>query len=158
MNVKRIVNMGLMLILSIGLIGITPVSAASPSQTSNAGATQTYLILYNAQSVPSDAATSIATAGGTLVYSYDAIGVAVARSSSDTFRTNLLTDPRIQGAQATTNFATQLSDDKAANDNSQDPTPPASPAPGDDNLSSLQWDMIQIHAPEAHAITGGDPS
>ena len=24
-----------------------------------------------------------------------------------------------------------------------------------DSLSGLQWDMAQIHAPEAHAITGG---
>jgi len=28
----------------------------------------------------------------------------------------------------------------------------------DDPLESLQWDMQQIHAPEAHAITGGSPS
>src|ERR1051325_6955804 len=27
-----------------------------------------------------------------------------------------------------------------------------------DPLESLQWDMTQIHAPEAHAITGDSPS
>ena len=32
------------------------------------------------------------------------------------------------------------------------------PAPGSDSLSGLQWDMDQIHAPEAHAINGGSPS
>ena len=82
MNVKKIFSMALMLFLSIGLIGITPVSAASSSQTSHSGTTQTYLILYNTQSVPNNAATKIAAAGGTLVYSYDAIGVVVARSSN----------------------------------------------------------------------------
>ena len=29
------------------------------------------------------------------------------------------------------------------------------PATDSDSLSGLQWDMAQIHAPEAHAITGG---
>ena len=32
------------------------------------------------------------------------------------------------------------------------------PAPGSDSLTGLQWDMDQIHTPEAHAITGGSPS
>ena len=38
------------------------------------------------------------------------------------------------------------------------PLPGSTPAPGDDPLSSLQWDMVQIHAPEARAINGGSPS
>jgi len=57
-------------------------------------------------------------------------------------------------AAATTNFATQLSDDANAADNSAAPTL-NTPAPGNDTLSGLQWDMAQIHAPEARAITGG---
>src|SRR5262245_4629912 len=100
MNVKRIFSTCLMLVLSIGLTGIAPASAAPLSQNSNAGTAQTYLILYNAQSVPNNAASAIANAGGTLVYSYDAIGVAVAQSSSDSFRSNLLLDPHVQGAEA----------------------------------------------------------
>ena len=44
-----------------------------------------------------------------------------------------------------------------AADNSASPAA-AAPAPGDDTLSGLQWDMNQIHAPEARAITGGSPS
>jgi subtilisin family serine protease len=32
------------------------------------------------------------------------------------------------------------------------------PAPGSDSLSGLQWDMDQIHSPEARAINGGSPS
>ena len=35
---------------------------------------------------------------------------------------------------------------------------PNSPASDSDNLSPLQWDMAQIHTPEAHAITGGSSS
>ena len=35
--------------------------------------------------------------------------------------------------------------------------PPNLPSSDGDPLSGLQWDMRQIHAPEAHAITGGSP-
>ena len=132
------------LLLSAGT-GVTPVQA---------GSTQTYLVLYNNLSVGNDAATLVANAGGTLVASYDAIGVVVARSDSDVFRANLLKDRRIRGAAATTQFATQLTDDLNATDNAAAPSI-NTPAPGSDSLSGLQWDMDQIHAPEARAINGG---
>jgi lantibiotic leader peptide-processing serine protease len=132
------------LLLSAGT-GVTPVQA---------GSTQTYLVLYNKLSVGNDAATLVANAGGTLVASYDAIGVVVARSDSDVFRANLLKDSRIQGAAATTQFATQLTDDLNATDNAAAPSI-NTPAPGSDSLSGLQWDMDQIHVPEARAINGG---
>src|SRR5205085_2913826 len=35
---------------------------------------------------------------------------------------------------------------------------PNAPATDSDSLSPLQWDMRQIHTPEAHAITGGSPA
>ena len=35
---------------------------------------------------------------------------------------------------------------------------PNTPATDADTLSPLQWDMRQIHTPEAHAITGGSPA
>ncbi len=132
------------LLLSAGT-GVTPVQA---------GSTQTYLVVYNNLSVGNDAATLVANAGGTLVASYDAIGVVVARSDSDVFRANLLKDRRIRGAAATTQFATQLTDDLNATDNAAAPSI-NTPAPGSDSLSGLQWDMDQIHVPEARAINGG---
>jgi hypothetical protein len=51
-----------------------------------AGTMQTYVVLYKAQAVPANAATTIARAGGTHVYTYDAIGVAIARSDDPLFR------------------------------------------------------------------------
>src|SRR5713101_6818947 len=130
---------------------------AAPQQISaNTGALQTYLVLYNDQTVPADAATTIANAGGTFVYGYSAIGVAIARSDNSAFRANLLKDGRVAGASSTAAFATQLNED-ATVDSTNTPVV-NTPAPGSDNLSGLQWDMVQIHAPEAHAITGGSPS
>ena len=146
------------LVLAMLLIAIVPgAGAASVQQPYSAGAAQTYIVLYKAQSVSSDAATVIANAGGSLVYSYKEIGVVIARSDNTFFRANLLNDSRVGGASATTNFGTQLSDDLNASDNT--PAPAVNtPAPGSDTLSGLQWDMDQIHAPEARAITGGSPS
>jgi len=44
------------------------------------------------------------------------------------------------------------------NNSAATPAVPSTPAPGSDTLSSLQWDMDQIHSPEARAITGGSSS
>ncbi|MFL5777370.1 MAG: S8 family serine peptidase, partial [Chloroflexota bacterium] len=135
--------------LLAGLLTAAPVAAA--------GASQTYLILYAATSVPSDAARTIGAAGGTVVATYGQIGVAIARSDSASFVTAVRRDRRIAGAVATGRFGTQLSDDVAADDASTT-TVDGTPAPGNDSLSGLQWDMVQIHAPEARAVNGGSPS
>jgi lantibiotic leader peptide-processing serine protease len=121
------------------------------------GTMQTYLILYSRSAVPADAETTIRSAGGTLVASYAQIGVAVARSDSSSFASAIRSDPRVAGAASTSGFATQL-DDGTASDAAATAIDPGTPAPGDDSLSGLQWDMAQIHAPEARAINGGSPS
>jgi subtilisin family serine protease len=131
--------------------------AATNTALVRAGSVQTYIVLYKTQSVSSDAATVIANAGGTLVANYNAIGVVIARSSNDAFASNLLKNSAVQGVAATQQFATQLSDD-GVNDLTDAPATPNTPAPGNDNLSGLQWDMDQIHAPEARAINGGSSS
>jgi len=152
MRSRNTISLILALTLLLSAVLVTSAGAA-PQQ---AGAAETYIVLYNAQSVPANAAASIAAAGGTLVYRYDQIGVAIARSDNAAFRSNLLKDSRINGAAATTGFTTQLNDD-AATSGSDTPVT-NTPAPGNDTLSGLQWDMNQIHAPEARAINGGSPS
>ena len=137
------------------LLATAPVVAAV--QTAHAGTQQTYLVVYNQQAVQAGAASTISAAGGTVVATYAAIGVAVVRSDSATFRSDLMKDSRVQGVSATGAFGTRINDDIAT-----DATAPAdntsSPAPGNDNLSALQWDMDQISAPAARAINGGSPS
>jgi len=122
-----------------------------------AGSAQTYIVLYGTQSVSTDAANVIAKAGGTLVANYNAIGVVIARSDNDAFRSNLMKNSSIQGVAATDKFATQLPDE-GVNDSADVPVTPSTPAPGSDPLSGLQWDMDQIHSPEARAINGGSSS
>jgi lantibiotic leader peptide-processing serine protease len=133
-------------------------AASAAAIVTSSALAQNYIVLYKSQSVPANAAQTISAAGGTLVHSYGQIGVAVASSGSEAFRQNLLSDTRIANAASTSGFATQLEGnvtDAAA-------APLADivgiPAPGSDNLSGLQWDMDQIHSPEARAIEGGSPS
>lgn len=122
---------------------------------------ENYIVLYKQELVPYNAATTITNAGGTLLKSYDQIGVVIARSDSTSFRDNLLNDSRIENVAPTTSFGVKLKND-AAVINTAEGLPigdlPNEPASDNDNLSALQWDMIQIHTPEAHQITGGSPA
>ena len=123
---------------------------------------QNYVVLYKQQAVPAGAATTIEKAGGTLVASYGQIGVAIARSENPSFRANLLEDAKVENASGTAAFGMKLDDQtgKALADAAA--TPPGDlpnfPATDADTFSPLQWDMRQIHAPEAHLISGGSPA
>ena len=81
---------------------------------------QTYVVLYKQQAVPADAATSISKAGGSLVYSYSQIGVAIANSDNLSFRDNLLKDSRIENASGTAAYATKLNDSSGSSLDSTD--------------------------------------
>ena len=130
------------------------------AQTAHAGSQQTYLVVYNQQALPAGADQTISQAGGIVVATYGAIGVAVVRSNSTTFSSGLMKDTRVEGVSATAGLAVHLNNGALGDTNATTDTPAAasSPAPGDDTLSGLQWDMIQIKSPEARAINGGSPS
>jgi lantibiotic leader peptide-processing serine protease len=111
-----------------------------------------YIVLYKAEAVPPDAAGQVMFAGGELVASYDAIGVAVARSEDPAFRANLLRDRRIENVAPTAPYGVRV---ESVDSHEPEPELPNAPATDGDTLSALQWDMRQIHAPQAHAVTGG---
>jgi len=139
------------IVMALAFIAAMLVAAGVQAAPSQAGTAQTYLVLYKGNAVAADAITA---AGGTLVARYDKIGVAVVQSSNAGFAAAVRKDSRIEGAAATAGFATRLDQDTA----DAGPLPGNTPAPGNDSLSGLQWDMVQIHAPEARAITGGSSS
>lgn len=126
----------------------------SPAFDAVSGAEQTYVVLYSNLNVPADAAATLGSAGGVLVQAYDQIGVAIARSSDPSFAGQLRTVGGVQGVSATTGLGVALEAEFVH----LGPLPDATPAPGEDALSFVQWDMDQIHAPEARAINGGSPS
>ena len=141
-----------------GLVAAATAIAAPAALGSN------YIVLYQGQAIQGSAATTIQKAGGSLVYAYPQIGVAIASSSNPSFRVNMLKNSAIANVSSTAGFATQVSGIESATDSSSTdagPPPgglPNSPSTDSDSLSGLQWDMRQIHTPEAHAITGGSPS
>jgi lantibiotic leader peptide-processing serine protease len=118
----------------------------------------TYLVVFKAQGVPADAGATIRAADGTVVASYAQIGVIVARSDSASFRATLMKDARIDGVSATENFATRVDDGQLDASGPPAGDLPNAPATDADTLTPLQWDMRQIHAPDAHEITGGSPA
>src|SRR4029077_13064724 len=105
--------------------------------------------------MPAGATPAISAAGGSVVATYGAIGVAVVRSDNTAFSATLLKDSNVEGVSATGAFASRLIDNLGSD---APVTSTATPAPGSDSLSALQWDMNQIHSPEARAINGGSPS
>ena len=128
------------------------------SVQAQAGTTETYLILYKQEAAPADAASAIQKAGGTLVYTYDAIGVAIARSDRASFADKMMADATVERAVSTEGFGVKPKEDIENNDpeTGKELAPQSHPPAGDgDTLSPLQWDMIQIQAPEAHAMTRG---
>jgi subtilisin family serine protease len=127
-------------------------------RAADTGTAQTYLVVFRAQALPSNAAASITAAGGTVVYSYPRIGVVIAQSSSATFRDSVVRNASIQGAAATAAFATQVGAGGASGQSDASSPVVNTPVSDSDSLSGLQWDMRQINTPEAHAITDGSPS
>ncbi len=148
MNMHRI-GRAAALVLASSLLSGLPTASAAPATTS--ADTQTYIVLFNDSAVPADAAASVARAGGQLVASYDAIGVVIATSNNTAFRDSVRQDARVNDAGQTAKGVVRLKDPE------EDAAGAATP-PSANDLTSLQWDMRQIHTPEAHAITNGSRS
>jgi lantibiotic leader peptide-processing serine protease len=138
--------------VAIAVLGIAAMALASSVFAQN------YIILYKQNAVASDAAATVKNAGGSMIAAYPQIGVVIARSNSSSFGTAVLKDSRVDSAAATRGFGVKLKDQTLAPSGPLPGGLPNSPATDSDNLSGLQWDMAQIHTPEAHAITGGSRS
>src|SRR5436853_1351221 len=98
-----------------GLIAAATAIAAPAAFGSN------YIVLYQQQAISGSAATTIQKAGGSLVYAYPQIGVAIASSSNPSFRANLLKNSGIANVSSTAGFATHLSGVDSATDASGPP-------------------------------------
>jgi subtilisin family serine protease len=146
---RRVVLSAALALTLTAVVGIA--SSAIPA---GAGTTKTYVVLYKRVAVPSGSTTQIQNAGGSVIASYPQIGVIIARSDNDAFASTMKRDSRIFGVSATDGFGVRLpgSVDEEVETVTVDPSlfPTSS-----DPLAGLQWDMDQIHAPEAHAVTGG---
>jgi subtilisin family serine protease len=132
------------------------VSAALASSAVASGPDTTYLVLAPAGSATTKAAARVAAAHGTVVANYSQIGVLVAHSTNANFTTDVA-GAGVDGVAATTGFGTALDDDATIEELS-DTALQATGDPTGEPLFGLQWDMPQIHVPEAHRVTVGSPS
>ncbi len=141
-------------------------TAVASSDASAAGATSTYLVVYKDKTSTSGAGKAVSAAGGQLVATYAPISVVVARSASADFAVRMRAVKGVEGAVATTRFASAVdggavgADASATGDTTTDaPSVPANGVAGlNDSLSGLQWDMTQIKVGEAHAVSTGSPT
>jgi subtilisin family serine protease len=141
------------LALVCGLSLAAAPAVAAPAQT---GESETYVVLYKANGVGAKSLAKLSAAGGTVVQTYPQIGVAIVSSDRVGFGDAVeAADPSVEGAASTAALGVQLADEAT---DAAEPIDPGTPAPGDDPLSSIQWDMDQISAPEARAINGGSAS
>ena len=134
------------------------IAALAAAAVASSALAQNYIVLYKQHAVPADAQNRIERAGGVLVASYDQIGVAIASSFNPSFADAIAADSRVEGAAGTAAYGVALDEDSLDSHNEQPPELPNAPATDADTLSPLQWDMRQIHTPQAHAITGGSPA
>lgn len=139
------------ILAAISLIGLSvPVI---PVHAATTGATETYIVLYKDGASSRNGAGVVQAAGGQLVYNYQQIGVIIARSNRSDFAANIRSASGVDGAAATTGFATRLDDSVVSAETAGAPAQ-LLPAQGDP-LSAWQWDMTQISAFGAEAITPG---
>jgi subtilisin family serine protease len=118
-------------------------------------AAPTYLVSFAGGAIPSNASTIVAAAGGTIVARYANVGVVLAKTTSATFAATLRADKRVDsvGSARTVSSSIGIVKSKVA----RHPVGPVR-APGSDPLSSRQWDMDQIHSPQARAVNAGKKS
>ncbi len=134
------------------------VDASDDATTETQGAvsaTQSFLVLFSGGAIPANADALVAGAGGTIAARYTNVGAVLARSGSASFASSLRATSGVDAVGAVNAVHSALSPLMVKTGH----RPPHNPAPGPgDPLSSRQWDMDQIHAPQAHAISTGKKS
>jgi subtilisin family serine protease len=142
-------------VLSIlGLLAAVCMSLAIPANAASSTTVTTYIVLYHEGASTATAEAAVTAAGGSLVANYTKIGVVVARSTNAGFATAMKRDAKVEGVAATNQFATKVKDVASKNGGAQT----QQVATWGDSLSAFQWDMRQIHVPEAHEVTPGSRS
>jgi subtilisin family serine protease len=136
----------------VGPLGLT---GAIPAQASPA---RTYVVLYAGQTDQAQAQIAIAGAGGTATAAYGQIGVAIARSSQASFASRMRQVAGVLKVVPTARYGRRLPEMGGLLDTGgpiESASDGGQPLEGNGRLAPLQWDMKQIHTPEAHQLTQG---
>ena len=117
-----------------------------------------YLVSFTSGGIPANADALVAAAGGTIAARYPNVDAILARGSDAGFAARLRASAGVQAVGSARSVHSRIapviaSALRAPVAASRPPKP--RPGAGADPLSSLQWDMDQIHAPAAHKISIG---
>ncbi|MCX4688444.1 S8 family serine peptidase [Kitasatospora purpeofusca] len=96
--------------------------------------------------------TAVKALGGTVVYSYEQIGVVIARSTDTQFAAKLRKAKAVESVGASRTKGITASEDKVAEVAA---APTAAPAAGEEPYWANQWDMRQIGVDKAHKLSLG---
>ncbi len=136
---------------------LSPRRAALTAGAAGSSATS-YLVSFTAGAVPANADALVAAAGGTVAARYTTVGAILARSSDPGFAARLRSTAGIQAVGDAHAVHSRIGPVLGMRGTSSHPPKHPRPPAGGDPLSSLQWDMDQINAPAAHAISVGKRS
>ncbi|MBN0044138.1 S8 family serine peptidase [Streptomyces actuosus] len=138
-----------------------PRTGPSAQAAADTAATLSYVVNVRPGHGPSARARkAITAAGGTIVTSYDRIGVIVVHSADADFARTLRKVPGVQSAGATRHAplpAQSTTDMGAPQVLSAEEVAGAEAADGQDPLEPLQWDLPAIKADKAHEKSLGSP-
>ncbi|MEU5722099.1 S8 family serine peptidase [Micromonospora sp. NPDC047738] len=135
--------------LGVGLAttgGLAPAAAAGPDTT--------FLVLAPQGGKTDKAAARVAAAKGTVVASYDQIGVLVVRSTNPDFATQVA-GAGVESVASTAGLGTAL-DEGETIEVSAEEVANATGDPTKEPMYGQQWDMDMIHVPQAHAVNSGN--
>jgi len=142
--------------LAVAVAGLLAVGLAFMGSAAAAGPNTTYLVIAPNGNSTAKASAKVTAAGGTVVANYSQIGVLVARSTNPDFAT-AASGSGVEAVASTTGLGTPLAEDETLGTVDSDAVE-ATGNPTGEPLFGLQWDMTQIHTPEANAITTGTPN
>ncbi|MFJ8578055.1 S8 family peptidase [Micromonospora sp. NPDC093277] len=137
--------------LGVGLAamgGLAPAAAAGPETT--------FLVLAPQGGKTDKAAARVAAANGTIVASYDQIGVLVVRSTNPNFAT-AVAGAGVDAVASTAGLGTALDEGETVEVSAAD-VAEATGDPTKEPMYGQQWDMNMIHVPQAHAVNAGSPN
>ena len=151
------------LVGSFALLSVAAGAACAPAEDGvadrrsalTAAATTSYLVSFTSGGVPGNADALVAAAGGTVAARYPNAGSILARSSDAGFAARLRATSGVASVGAARSVHSRIAPVFGAPVKAAHPPRPPHPGAGADPLTSLQWDMDQIHAPAAHAISVG---
>jgi subtilisin family serine protease len=171
MHSRTLTRIALSLCLPVALAACgAELDAPETSQISSAQSTApTFLVSFASGTSAANQASIIKAAGGAVATTYTNIGIVLASSTDPAFVSKMRANASVFAVAPSHTVASgiQLSRKSGAFSSAAEVlhsgTPPAAHptilrAPGADPLSNRQWDMDQIHSPQARAVNAGKSS